>query len=199
MIAAVVLAAGRSTRMGRPKMLLPLADGRPMLAHTVETMARGGLRPVVVVTGGEAGVAEAAEAMGAEWVQAWEEGRGDMLASIQSGLRALEDTPAEGAMVVPGDMPFIRPTTIQTLVQVFVTDRPRLMAPSYARRRGHPVGLAREAWPEALALAPPQSLRDYLRDRSREIRYVVVDDPGILKDLDRPDDYERILESGKGR
>ena len=45
MIAAVVLAAGRSTRMGRPKMLLPLADGRPMLAHTVETMARGGLQP----------------------------------------------------------------------------------------------------------------------------------------------------------
>jgi molybdenum cofactor cytidylyltransferase len=199
MIAAVVLAAGRSTRMGRPKMLLPLADGRPMLAHTVETMARGGLQPLVVVTGGEAGVAEAAEALGAEWVQASDEGGGDMLASIQSGLRALEGTPAEAAMVVPGDMPFIRPTTIRTLVQVFVTDRPRLMAPSYARRRGHPVGLAREAWPEALALAPPQSLRDYLRERSREIRYVVVDDPGILKDLDRPDDYERTLESGKGR
>jgi molybdenum cofactor cytidylyltransferase len=197
MIAAVVLAAGRSTRMGRPKMLLPLADGRPMLAHTVETMERGGVQPIVVVTGGEAGVAEAAEAAGAEWVQASGPGGGDMLSSIQSGLRALEGRQAEGGLVVPGDMPFIRPTTIRTLVQVLMTDRPRLVAPSYARRRGHPVGLAREVWPEVMALAPPQSLRDYLRQRSGEIRYVVVDDPGILKDLDRPDDYDHALDREK--
>ena len=197
MIAAVVLAAGRSTRMGRPKLLLPMADGRPMLAHPIEVLRLAGAAPIVVVGGPEPGLAQAAESMGAFVVHGSQDGDADMLASIQAGLRAVGPSEAEAAMILPGDMPFIRAATIQKLVEAFVSGRPRLLAPSFGRRRGHPVCLAREVWPEVEALTAPQTLRDYMRQHSQEIQYVLVEDPGVLKDVDQPDDYKGALDSGE--
>ncbi|HET7010531.1 MAG TPA: nucleotidyltransferase family protein [Anaerolineales bacterium] len=198
MIAAVVLAAGRSRRMGRPKLLLPLADGRTVLAHVVDSLRAGGASPVVAVVETEP-VAQEAEKAGALISRSVDEGERDMLGSIQRGLRALQDQDVAGAMILPGDMPFIRAETIRRLVETFEEDPHRLVAPSYDRHRGHPACIPRERWPDVQALAPPSSLRDYLADHSREIRYVVVDDPGILQDVDHPDEYETAIGSTGGR
>jgi molybdenum cofactor cytidylyltransferase len=189
-IAGIVLAAGRSLRMGRPKLTLPMMDGRPMLVHAIESLRQGGVDPIVVVTAASSGVAEAARrSREVTMVEIADEG--PMLRSVQTGVRALEESPAEAALILPGDMPFVRATTVRRLVDVLNTVRPRIVAPSFARHRGHPVGLARGVWGDLLAIAPPLSMRDYLRDHSGEIVYVVVDDPGVVADVDRPEDYQR--------
>lgn len=192
-IGAVVLAAGRSSRMGRAKLLLPLSDGRPMVEHVVARLLQGGAAPVVVVVGAEAGVAEAAESTGARIVRASAESAEDMLTSLQQGLQALVDSPVEAALVQPGDMPFVQPSTVRSILDLWILERSLIVAPSHERKRGHPVCLAREAWEGIMALRPPSSLRDYLRQHAGEVRYLVVDDPGVVEDVDWPEDYHQAV------
>jgi molybdenum cofactor cytidylyltransferase len=168
-----------------------------MIVHSLETLKRAGLDPVVVVTNGAPELAEAI-AGHAAMVEAAVGSEAPMLASVQLGLRALQRTPAEAAFILPGDMPLVRAETIGGLLEALSPDAVRIVAPSYARRRGHPIGLARAAWGDVLALRPPDTLRDYLRDHSREIAYVVVEDPGVLQDVDRPEDYERAVGRAAG-
>ena len=197
MIAAVVLAAGRSVRMGRPKLLLPMADGRSMLAHVVGLLKEGGAEPVLVVTDAEEGVGEEAERMGGQAVRVEAPPSGEMLSSLQRGLEALEDAPAVAALILPGDMPFVRPATIRSILDLWLLERPHVLAPSFENRRGHPVCLAREIWADIQALRPPASLRDYLRRRGDEVRYLVVEDAGVVEDIDVPEDYDRAVGRGK--
>jgi molybdenum cofactor cytidylyltransferase len=196
MIAAVVLAAGRSVRMGRPKLLLPLADGRSMLAHVVGLLKAGGANPVLVVMSAEEGVAAETERMEARSVRVEPSLPGGMIGSLQRGLEALVDTPAEAALILPGDMPFVQPATIRSILDLWLLERPPVLVPSFLNQRGHPVCLARETWADIQALQPPASLRDYVSLRSDEIRYLVVEDAGVLKDVDAPEDYDRALGRG---
>ena len=193
MIAAVVLAAGRSVRMGRPKLLLPLADGRSMLAHVVRLLKAGGAGPVLVVMTPEEGVAAEAKRIGAWAVQLEASPPGEMIGSLQRGLEALEDTPAEAALILPGDMPFVQPATVRSILDLWLLERPRVLVPSFQNRRGHPVCLARETWANIQALQPPNTLRDFLRRHGDMIRYLVVEDAGVLEDVDAPEDYDRAV------
>lgn len=197
MIAAVVLAAGRSVRMGRPKLVLPLADGRSILAHVVGLLKGGGAEPVLVVTSAEEGVAEEAERIGARAVRVQASPSEGMLRSIQRGLKALEDAPADAALILPGDMPFVQPATVRSILDLWLLERPRVLVPSFENRRGHPVCLARETWADIQDLKRPASLRDYLRRRGDEIRYLVVEDAGVVEDIDVPEDYDRAMGRGK--
>jgi molybdenum cofactor cytidylyltransferase len=197
MIAAVVLAAGRSVRMGQPKLLLPLADGRSMLAHVVGLLKAGGADPVLVVMSPEEGVAAEAERTGALSVRVEASLPGGMIGSLQRGLEALVDTPAEAALILPGDMPFVQPATIRSILDLWLLEKPPVLVPSFQNQRGHPVCLARETWADIEALQPPTSLRDYLRRHGAEIRYLVVEDAGVLEDVDAPEDYDRAMGRGQ--
>jgi molybdenum cofactor cytidylyltransferase len=196
-IAAVVLAAGRSVRMGRPKLLLPLADGRSMLAHVVGLLKAGGAEPVLVVMSPEEGVADEADRVGARAVRLGAPLPGEMIGSLQRGLEAAEKTPAEAALILPGDMPFVQPATIRSILDLWLLERPPVLVPSFQNRRGHPVCLARETWADIQALQPPTSLRDYLRRHGDGIRYLVVEDAGVLEDVDAPEDYDRAMGRGQ--
>jgi molybdenum cofactor cytidylyltransferase len=197
MISAVVLAAGRSVRMGRPKLLLPLADGRSMLAHVVGLLKAGGADPVLVVMSPEEGVSAEAERIGARSVRVEASLPGGMIGSLQRGLEALVDTPAEAALILPGDMPFVQPATVRSILDLWLLEKPPVLVPSFRNQRGHPVCLARETWADIEALQPPTSLRDYLRRRGAEIRYLVVEDAGVLEDVDAPEDYDRAMGRGQ--
>jgi molybdenum cofactor cytidylyltransferase len=206
-IAAVILAAGLSQRMGAPKMLLPwgettvLGQVVSVLADTLRTDARADWETdkrinseMIVVTGGARGAVEAETARLAEkfpvrCVHNPAHASGEMLSSLQCGLAALSPK-VESTLIALGDQPQLSLDSARKVVAAFESTGARLIVPSYNKRRGHPWLVQRNLWGEILALKAPETLRDFLNSHADEILYVEAD-PTILKDLDTPDDYRR--------
>jgi molybdenum cofactor cytidylyltransferase len=190
-IAAIVLAAGRSTRMGRCKSLLPV-NGKPVLAHVLQTIISiGTISPVAVVTGHEPLVLEPVlQSFDVERVYNPDFEPGGMISSIKAGLRAVRRR-AEGVFIVLGVQPLVRPGTVDAMVRAFHSRRPRGIIPMHGSKRGHPVLLSADGIDQILALAPGQTLSDYTAEHHGDMHYLQVDDPAILLDLDTPTDYDR--------
>lgn len=110
-----------------------------------------------------------------------------MLTSLQCGLRAVPDA-ARFVFFTPVDLPAIQPGSVSALVNASAP----LAIPQYHGSRGHPLLISRELVPEFLALPPSAQARDVVERHAGEIRYVDVDDPGILMDIDDPADYARL-------
>jgi len=190
MIAAVLLAAGESRRMGRPKLTLPWGTGGSVIAQVVARFREAGADPLLVVTGGDREAVERAlQGAGARCLFNPDYRRGEMLSSIKVGLRHLHDT--EAALVAPADLPSLTVDTLRSLLDHRRRSGADLIVPSYQMRRGHPVLIGRALWQEVLDLPKGQTLRDFLRRRAGQIDYVVVGDAGVIQDIDTPEDYER--------
>lgn len=189
-IAAVVLAAGLSRRMGRPKMALPWGN-TTVIGRVVQVLAQVGVDEVVVVTGGAHEVVEAALAdQPARVVFNPAYAEQEMAYSLKVGLETLPET-VEAVLVVLGDQPQIQPEVVSGVIDFFLQSKARLVAPSYQLRRGHPWLMARPVWSEILTLQPPHTLRDILNKLAGQILYYEVDTDSILRDLDTPADYEQ--------
>jgi molybdenum cofactor cytidylyltransferase len=192
MISAIILAAGESKRMGQPKMLLPWGDGT-VLTHVISVFQQAGITEILVVTGGAREQVEGlASALGARTVFNEAFRKGEMLSSIQCGLRAL-GSQTQAALIGLGDQPQVEAGSVRRVCEVFVETNANLVVPSYRMRRGHPWLVARPLWEALLRLEPPASPRDFLNAHAAQIQYVNVDDPGILADLDTPEEYLRWL------
>jgi len=192
-IAAVILAAGLSKRMGQPKMLLPWGE-TTVLGQVMTTFAEAGVSELVVITGGareavEAEVARLAEKFPLRCVHNPEYERGEMLTSLQCGLAALGPE-VESALIGLGDQPQLSLSAARKVVAAAETPGARLLVPSYNLRRGHPWLVQRDLWGKLLALKSPATLRDFLNEQTSEIFYIEADQT-ILKDLDTPDEYQR--------
>lgn len=198
LIAAVVLAAGRAKRMGRSKLDLPMPGGGTVISRLLDALRAGGAAPIVVVTGAHRHAvmrAAAGEHVRFEYNRRFN--RRGMLGSVKAGLRALKGDQAEAAFIVPGDHPFILPETIVQMAEIWVNERPAILIPSDGERRGHPLLLRRDLWAPVCALRMGRTLRMFLSDHEADIRYLVVDDPGILRDIDHPEEYRRLLEAAR--
>ncbi len=211
MIAALILAAGQSKRMGQPKMLLPWGK-TTVLGKVIETIQHTGMDEILVVTGG---AREQVERIVVQYairsVHNPDFANGEMLSSLQTGLRALIQPPpdlphflrkwgrchevtegvgvGDAALVCLGDQPQVEERTVRLVVDSFIAGGSHLVVPSYRMRRGHPWLVARPLWDEILQMQPPQSPRDFLNRHASEIEYINVETPSILADLDTPDDY----------
>jgi molybdenum cofactor cytidylyltransferase len=193
LIAAILLAAGRSARMGRPKMVLPVEGGLPLIRHVAQAFLEAGVEHVIAVTGADRELVEAALAgTPARLAFNPDHVRGEMLSSIKVGLEAAQRAGAEAAFLHPADVAFVSPDTIRALIRSREEGRRVLVAPSHQGRRGHPIMIGQELWPEVLKLPAGQTLRDFLRRHADDTRYVVVDDQGVLRDVDTPEDYRGI-------
>jgi molybdenum cofactor cytidylyltransferase len=199
MIVAVIPAAGLSSRMGAqlPKPLLPWGP-HTVIQQVIGTLQEAGLEQIVVVTGHRRQELEAVLAscpVRCVFNPAYP--RGDMLSSVQVGLRALVG-PVTGALVALADQPQMRADVVRQLLAAFQAGGDQaLVVPSYRMRLGHPIILPRRLWPEVLALPEGRSLRSVIRAHTDEIRYVVVDTPDVLADLDTPEQYQLSV-SGQG-
>lgn len=189
MISAIILAAGESKRMGRPKMVLPWED-TTVLGKVLATYRAAGLDEILVVTGGARRQVEALLGPGVRAVYNPRFAEGDMLGSLQAGLRTLAST-TEAALVGLGDQPQLEQASISRLLEAFAATGAPLIVPSYEMRRGHPWLVARIFWDEILAMRAPDSPREFLNRHAGEIHYVRVETPGVVQDLDTPDEYER--------
>jgi molybdenum cofactor cytidylyltransferase len=192
-ISAILLAAGLSSRMGQPKLLLPWG-GTSVLGQVVSTFAAAGMEAIVVVTGGarkqvEKLAAELAKKYPVRTVYNPEYARGEMLSSIQAGLAVL-DSQARAALIGLGDQPQVREETVRRICAAFVQTRSPLVIPSFQNRRGHPWLAARSLWPKILALPISSTPRQFLNTCAGQVEYVAADE-SILQDLDTPEDYAR--------
>ena len=181
-ISAVILAAGKSTRMGQQKLLMPWGN-TTVLGKVIETLQAAGVEDIIVVTNSKI----APQIKSYEFRVAINDG-GEMLESIQIGLQAQKPT-AEATLICLGDQPQAEERSARSVCDVFRENQSGIVAPSYQMRRGHPWLIARKFWGEVLQLRAPESMRDFLNFHKNDIVYVEHDSPSILQDLDTPEDY----------
>jgi molybdenum cofactor cytidylyltransferase len=190
----LVLAAGASSRMGRPKALLDLA-GRTALDRILDTCAWAGLARAVVVLGSDADAVEAGTdgkrgtiVRHAEWAKG-------MTTSAQAGVRALPAS-AEGFLVWPVDLPLVPAATLGELAIRFWILRQNRKSPIVvprSGRRGHPVLFDRAYTGELLALPADRPPRALLETHPSEVEEVAAPE-ACVRDLDTPEDYARAME-----
>ncbi len=188
-VGAVVLAAGLSRRAGPVNKLLQPLGGRPLIRHTVEAVLEAGLGPCVVVLGHEAdAVRQALEDLPVAFVvhSGFAEGLGRSLAV---GIEALSQREVSAAMVVLGDMPYVRPEDLRTLA---AAHRPAtrhlpvvpVAGEGAARRRGNPVVWPRHAFADLLRLEGDTGAKQLLRRAGGAVIEVPIDHHGVLQDVD---------------
>jgi CTP:molybdopterin cytidylyltransferase MocA len=178
----LVLAAGRSTRMGRPKQLVELG-GRPLLEHAVAAMVAAPLDRVVVALGAHAcRVRDGADLHGAEVFVAagWREGMGRVLAEAAGAY----GPDADALVVALGDQPLLTPEAIALLVDAWEGGAGPVVRATYGGRPGHPVLFARPALDRLATLHGDEGARDLLRDHPGWIRAVELGSTGNDMDVD---------------
>lgn len=193
MIAAIILAAGQSKRMGKPKLLLPWGNVT-IIEHVISIFAEAGLEQILVVTGAAHEqiheiIWKSSETYPVETVYNRDYESGEMLSSIQCGLRSLTGKAIGAAMIGLGDQPQVQEGSVRSVRDAFLQTESPLVAPSFQMRRGHPWLVARPLWGEILEMSAAQTPRDFLNTHAKDIHYVEINSPSILADLDTPQDY----------
>lgn len=191
----IILAAGSSTRMGRPKALLPLGEST-FLARLIETFAVC-CDPVIVVLGGDAEAVQAALADAPPTVAVFNpDHRLGMLSSLQAGL-AQTRADAAGAVFTLVDHPRLKVETLQAVLRKFEQSDAAAVIPRHGGQRGHPVVISRRLAYELLAMPKSASPKDVIRGHRAATVFVDLDDPAIVEDIDTPEDY-RTIHTGAG-
>lgn len=195
MIAAIILAAGQSIRMGSPKMLLPWGNVT-VIEHVISVFSEAEIDDILVVTGGtheqvKEIVTECKDKYPARIVYNENYKTSDMLSSIQCGLRDLTGKGAGAALIGLGDQPQVQERSVRLLCEAYSLTQSPLVVPSFEMRRGHPWLVRRALWRELLEMSPSQTPRDFLNKHADHIQYVELDTPSILADLDTPEDYRK--------
>jgi len=187
---AVVTAAGSAERFGGKKLLAPI-DGEPLLDHTIRSLLEGGVTEVIVVVGTDARreLERDVNAMNDPRVRPVENpdpSRG-MFSSIQVGVATAN---GDALVVLPGDMPYVRPETVSAVIAKY-RERRAIVSPRYKGKRGHPVVMPLSLRDEIAATAPTANLHEVIKHHQDERVDLEVEDAGVVRDVDTPADLER--------
>jgi molybdenum cofactor cytidylyltransferase len=193
MILCVVLAAGLSRRMGRPKLLLML-EGKPVLRHAVEGVLAGGVDEAVIVVPPEHG--ELASALAGLQVRFAvnpqpEAGQGSSIAAGASAAPA----GAEAVLIALGDQPRLPPQVIPGLIAAFRRLGKAITAPRYREGQGNPVLFGPQVISELRTLAGDRGARSLIEKDGDRVAWVDFDVP-MPADVDTPEDYDRVRARG---
>ncbi len=187
----IVLAAGSSSRMGRPKQLLEV-DGRPMLEAVVAQANSSRLDEVLVVLGANAEEIRGQVQLGRARVLINPHHQTGMASSLRAGLAAL-DGQVERAMVILGDQPDISARLIDELLDLQHESGLPAAALSFAGLLHPPVVLRRDLWEEVMSLEGDVGCRAVIRARPELVASLPVPDRKHPVDVDTPQDYERLV------
>lgn len=197
--ACLVLAAGRGSRLGGGKLLLPW-QGRPIILHVLETLGRIPLfTSITVVLGYKANAMQRAIAALPKGPAPlypvenphWHEGQS---ASLRAGLEAVAagQPGPDCVLVALGDQPLVQSATIEALLAAHACRRPLATAPQYRGQRGNPVIFSRSLFPRMLEIRGDKGARDLLAALGEGLLPLPVDDPGVVFDVDTQEAYQTL-------
>jgi len=188
LIAAVVLAAGASSRMGRPKQTL-LLNGVPMLQRVLEILRKSSVERVVVVLGANAAEVKKHIKFADEMVVVNPRFAEGMSSSLRLGL---ENVAREaGAVIIAlGDQPFVLPTTIDMLVSAYNKSGAHIVVPTYQGARGNPVLFDKSVFSQLARIRGDVGAKSVVQKNSADVLEVEVPDKGVLVDIDTLVDLE---------
>jgi molybdenum cofactor cytidylyltransferase len=200
-IAAIILAAGRSRRMGTQKLLLPW-HGKTVIQQVVGQVLAAGLNPVIVVTGGDSADDTAAIQQVLRSVPVTIANNPDrdaeMLSSVRCGLKAVPRE-CSGVLITPGDLPTISSGLIERLTQAIKQSNQGIVVPIYQGTRGHPTIIAAKYFDEVLSQYDGVGLRGLVTAHPHDIQEVVVSDATVIAEMNTPSDYQHHLELDRAR
>ena len=194
MIPAIVLAAGKSSRMGRTKAMLPLDPGDTFLTRIVRTFASASVEDVVVVVGHDADAIISSFAhvdLTARFVENPDYERGQ-LSSLIAGLRVTDRPGVVAALVTLVDVPLVSAATVRAVVDRYRRTRAPIVRPVRGEEHGHPVLIDRSLFDAIRHANPETGAKPIIRANVSPAGDVVVDDPGAFADFDSPDDYNKL-------
>jgi molybdenum cofactor cytidylyltransferase len=188
-VAGIVLAAGRATRMGGSKVLLPIG-GRPMVQHVVEASLASKTTQTVLVVGHDAeAVAKTAEAWPVSVTVNRDYAEG-MSTSLRAGLLAA-DPGCDGALFLLGDQPFVTSALLDALIEEFARSRKAVVRPLVGARPANPVLVRADLFPEILEEYGDVGARRVIERHSGDICLLPVSDQHLCVDIDSPEEYEQ--------
>ncbi len=196
-VAAIVLAAGASQRMGRPKQLLPVGD-KTMLKHLVDVVRASSASPIIVVLGHRASEMKATLQEGDVEIVVNEDWEAGLSTSVQAGLRAVAPE-VQAALFVLADQPALTAEVIAQIVEHYRRTRGLIVVPTYGGRRGNPVLFDRALFPALMQVEGDQGGRSLLSRYPSKVEEVAVSSAGVLVDIDTPDDYQRLMNNRGSR
>jgi molybdenum cofactor cytidylyltransferase len=189
-VAAIILAAGRSTRMGGPNKLLAELGGKSLVRIVTEQALASKAREVIVVTGHQGDqIEKALQGLKVKFVRnpGFAEG---LSSSVKTGIAAVS-ADADGAVICLGDMPLISADLIDRLIEAFAPDRGNLIAvPVSAGRRGNPVLWSRRFFSELMTLDGDIGARHLIEKHSEAVAEIPVEGHGAFLDIDTPQSLE---------
>jgi molybdenum cofactor cytidylyltransferase len=192
-IAAVLLAAGTSSRMGEAKQLLPLGNST-VLEQTLNNLQSSKVEEIILVLGASAETIQQQISLAAfknfKMVINPDYHQG-MSTSLRAGLSATDPT-IDAAFIVLADQPFVKPETLNQIIDHYRNSEARIVIPTHNGNRGNPVLLDRSIFPEVMELKGDTGFRAIFGQHQEEIAKIEVADRGILLDIDDRDDYDQL-------
>lgn len=199
MTGVIVLAAGASSRLGRPKQLLAF-DGKTLLQHALQTAKASSLHPVVLILGAAAETIQndiSDQEIHVTVNEAWQEG---MASSIRCGLSAIKkiSSAIEGVILMVCDQPFVSGSLLNELVATHQKTGSRVVASSYGETFGPPVFFHQSLFDELLQLTGDVGARSIVKQHANEVE--IVPFPKGVFDVDTEAEYARLkMEGGHGK
>ena len=196
MIVAVILSAGESSRMGRPKALLPIS-GIPFIEEIVRALKGTKVDEIIVVVGHHAAEIQEQIAHLPITVVVNEDYKKGQLSSLVAAIRSLESrtdsAKIDGLLVHLVDHPFISPPLVDEMIDRFYRSRKLIVVPRCRGRRGHPVLFSRELFSELLRTPLDQGAKAVVHGHRDETLEIETEYEGVTIDIDTPEEYRRYL------
>lgn len=189
----LLLAAGSSSRYGSDKRQALLADGRPLIDHSLDPLLACGLPVTVCLRPEDEELAAHLATRGATIIPCPDAAQG-MGASLASGVRHLQAQGSPPVLVALADMPRIQSATVLRIAQS--VSHGTICAPVYRGRRGHPVAFGRDFFEQLGSAQGDRGGAALIADNARAVHEIVVDDPGILLDVDTPEALQKLSSQG---
>jgi molybdenum cofactor cytidylyltransferase len=196
LLAAIILSAGASSRMGRPKALLPYREST-FLGHLIQVTRhrRIGVTRVILGAGAEeirniARLDPAVVVLNPDWEQG-------QLSSIQAGIRSLEDIETDGIILCPVDHPFVSTALVGDLAERFYSEGKSIVLPTFKGRRGHPVIFSKALYGELLAAPADKGARAIVWAYAADVQEVATDEEGVILNINDPETLKNVIEPEK--